>query len=92
MSPKFLVTAGVCVGGVCVGGTVRSGWHRSIRHRSIRLSTNVEQLENRGYRPTANGVEKQLRMCLASHSYFENHEIVVQQNDANRAEPMNNGL
>ncbi|MEI7461198.1 MAG: hypothetical protein WCK15_17460, partial [Pirellula sp.] len=26
-----------------------------------------EQLENRGYRPTANWVEKQVRMCLVAH-------------------------
>ncbi len=32
----------------------------------FRFSTNVEQLENRGYRPTAHWFEKQLRMCLAS--------------------------
>ena len=32
--------------------------------RSPRFSTNVEQLENRGYRPTANWYEKHMRICL----------------------------
>ena len=35
--------------------------------------TNVEPLENRGYRPTANWVEKQLRMCLAAIAIVERH-------------------
>ncbi len=32
--------------------------------RAIAFSTNVEQLENRGYHPTANWYEKHMRMCL----------------------------